>query len=101
MRVREWRKRNREFRRSEERGEGLSLRVPLAAVLRELVLQDMMAPHLSLLAGLIAEVSNLSQQDAIASELRRIMLRGHGILQDSASPAARAIEPSDPRLREA
>lgn len=86
--VREWRKVHPDYWRKYGRLAGVVIDEPLAAVLREVALQDSIDTHLALLIGLIAEVSNLALQDAIALEIRRLMLRGHGILAKSKSPEA-------------
>jgi hypothetical protein len=86
--VRAWRKNHPDYWRKYGRLSGLAIDEPLAAALRELALQDSIDTHLALLVGLIAEVSNLALQDSIAIEIRRLMLRGHGILAKSISPEA-------------
>lgn len=60
----------------------------LLAEIRRIVLQDSIDSRAALLVGLIAHVSNLALQDAIAFELRRIILRGHEILKQR--PAQRS-----------
>ncbi|HEY0945044.1 MAG TPA: hypothetical protein VGD81_07235 [Opitutaceae bacterium] len=81
--VRAWRKSHPDYWRGRGRLSGVSIGKPLADALCEVALQDSIDTHLALLVGLIAEVSNLSLQDAIAIEIRRLMLVGHGILQNS------------------
>jgi len=81
FRVREWRRANPGSGRRSDRRANFAIGAPLARALRELVLQDLMDTHLALLIGLVAERTNLAQQDAIATALCRIMLRGHAILQ--------------------
>jgi hypothetical protein len=55
----------------------------LAAVLRELALQDSI-DSFALLLGLVADRTNLPLQDSIARELRRLILVGHGLLKQTA-----------------
>jgi hypothetical protein len=88
--VRKWRIQHPDYWRRSGRLSGLAIDAPLAAALREVALQDSIDTHLALLIGLIAQVSNLALQDTIASEIRRLMLQGHGILTKSKSPGAAA-----------
>ncbi len=61
----------------------------LADVVREFALQDMIDTHFPLLIGLVSHLTQSALQDTIASELRRLMLLGHGILtQPPKTPAA-------------
>lgn len=76
LRVREWRRAHPGRGRRRDR----ALPGPLAAVLREFASQDSMDPLLALLIGLVAERTNLAQQDAMAIALRQLILRGHAIL---------------------
>jgi hypothetical protein len=87
--VREWRKSHQGYWRRRGRLADLRLTPTLAGVLRDVALQDSIDTHLALLIGLVAHVSNLALQDTIAFEVRRLMLLGHGILQESNSPDSR------------
>lgn len=78
--VREWRKKNPNYWR---RLHPLSRCPALAAVLRDLALQDSIDTHFALVIGLIAHVTNHSLQDTIAFEVRRLILLGYGILRPS------------------
>lgn len=59
------------------------MRGKLADVVREFALQDMMDTHFSLVVGVISYLTRSALQDTIASEMRRLMLLGHGILTQS------------------
>ena len=84
--MREWRKNNPDYWQRASRLTRLPLPPAFTAALRDLALQDSIDTHFSLLIGVIAHVSNLSLQDTIAFEVRRLILLGHGILR--ASPIA-------------
>lgn len=56
----------------------------LAEVARELALQDMIDGQFSLVIGLVSHLTGVALQDEIASEIRRLTVHGHGILQQSA-----------------
>lgn len=60
------------------------LRGKLAETVREFALQDMIDTQFSLLAGLVSHLTGVALQDEIASELRRLILLGHGILNQTA-----------------
>lgn len=66
------------------------MRGKLAEVIREFALQDMIDTHFSLVVGLVSYLAQSALQDTIASEMRRLMLLGHGILTQTtkASPAS-------------
>lgn len=81
--MQEWRKSHPGYWRRPGRLTGIRLDANLASVLRETALQDSIDTRLALLIGLIAHVSNLTLQDTIAFEIRRLILLGHGILQAS------------------
>lgn len=73
------------------------VRGKLADVARDFALQDMIDTHFSLVVGLVSYLTQSALQDTIASELRRLMLLGHGILtQPTNSPAP--PPPGDDRL---
>lgn len=97
--VRTWRKEYPGYWRRNGKLSGITLDKSLVAVLREFALQDSIDTHLALLVGLVAKVSNLALQDTIAFELRQIMLRGHGILQNSESSVNPAAPAAKPRAR--
>ena len=56
------------------------LRGNLADVAREFALQDMIDTHFSLVVGLVSYLAETALQDTIASEIRRLILLGHGVL---------------------
>lgn len=64
------------------------LRGKLADVAREFALQDMIDTHFSLVVGLVSYLAETALQDTIASEMRRLMLLGHGILTQTTKAAA-------------
>ena len=64
------------------------LRGQLADVAREFALQDMIDTHFSLVVGLVSYLTQSALQDTIASEIRRLMLLGHGILTQTTKAAA-------------
>ena len=98
--VGEWRQAHPGYWRRPGRLAGLAIGARLAAVLRELALQDSIDTHLALLIGLVADRSNLALQDTIAFEIRRLMLLGYGLLtHSSASDPRRAGAPA-PQRRE-
>jgi hypothetical protein len=70
------------------------MRGKLADVVREFALQDMMDTHFSLVVGLVSYLTRSALQDTIASEMRRLMLLGHGILTQSTKAA---VVPRDDR----
>jgi hypothetical protein len=82
-RVRDWRKAHPAYWQKKGRLPGLNIKKEMASILREVALQDSIDTHLALLIGLISHLSNLALQDTIAFEIRRLMLLGHGILQES------------------
>ena len=85
-RVRTWRNKHpgywrRESRVQRSRHHKFKLTKRLATALRYVALQDSIDTHLALKIGLISALSGATLQDAIAKELRRLMLRGHAILR--------------------
>ena len=65
------------------------LRGKLAEMVREFALQDMIDTQFLLLAGLVSHLTGVALQDEIASEIRRLIVRGHGLLNQTAlAPAA-------------
>jgi hypothetical protein len=63
------------------------MRGKLADVVREFALQDMIDTQFSLVVGLLSYLTRSALQDTIASEMRRLMLLGHGILTQSTKGA--------------
>ena len=63
------------------------VRGKLADVVREFALQDMIDTHFSLVVGLGSYLTKSALQDSIASEMRRLILLGHGILTQSTDAA--------------
>ena len=66
------------------------VRGKLADIVREFALQDMIDTHFSLVVGLVSYLTESALQDTIASELRRLMLLGHGILTQPTTKATSA-----------
>jgi predicted MarR family transcription regulator len=60
----------------------------LAEVVREFALQDMIDTRFSLVVGLVSHLTRTALQDEIASELRRLILLGHGILHQTTGAMA-------------
>lgn len=85
-RVRTWRQQHplywrRETRVQRSKRNGFVISKQLSAVLRSVALQDTIDTHLALKIGIISHLTGAALQDAIAKELRRLMLRGHAILR--------------------
>lgn len=97
IRTQQWRTAHPGYWRRKLRVGRYEVRGQLADVMREFALQDMIDTHFSLVVGLLSYLTRSALQDTIASELRRLMLLGHGILTQSASavPAPSAAEGSD------
>ena len=57
-------------------------------MVRDYALQDMMDTQFSLVIGLVSYLTQSALQDTIASEIRRLMLLGHGILTQTTKAAA-------------
>lgn len=86
-RVREWRQANPGYWRRKKRGAATAPAPDLAAVLRELALQDSCRalqnswpPYLAGLLGLIAWLRGSALQETIARDFREIMVDGNAIL---------------------
>ena len=60
----------------------------LAEVVREFALQDMIDTHFLLVAGLVSHLTGNALQDEIASEFRRLIVLGHGILNPPTTATA-------------
>ena len=90
-RVQEWRTTHPGYWRMRTRLGRYILRGKLAETVREFALQDMIDTRFSLLAGLVSHLTGVALQDEIASEIRRLILLGHGILNETAQA------PSSPR----
>ncbi len=87
-RMQDWRKAHPGYWRRKTQVGRYILRGELANVAREFALQDMIDTHFSLVVGLVSYLTRSALQDTIASELRRLMLRGHGILSQTTKAAA-------------
>ena len=92
LRVQDWRTINPGYWRKKTRLGRYILRGKLAEMVREFALQDMIDTHFSLVVGLVSYLTQSALQDTIASEIRRLMLLGHGILTQSTKAA---IAPPD------
>ncbi len=66
------------------------VRGKFADLIREFALHDMIDAQFSLVVGLISYLSKTALHDTIASELRRLILIGHGILSDASSSTGTA-----------
>ena len=89
VRVQDWRTINPGYWRKKTRLGRYILRGKLAAMVRDFALQDMIDTHFLLLAGLVSHLTGVALQDEIALEIRRLILLGHGILNETAqAPAA-------------
>lgn len=51
--------------------------------MREFALQDIIATDFSLVVGLVSYLAKSALQDTIASEIRRLMLLGYGVITQS------------------
>ena len=92
LRVQDWRTTNPGYWRKKAHLGRYILRGKLAETVREFALQDMIDTHFSLVVGLVSYLTQSALQDTIASEIRRLMLLGHGILTQSTKAA---IAPPD------
>ena len=89
LRVQDWRSINPGYWRKKTRLGRYILRGKLAEMVRDFALQDMIDTQFLLLAGLVSHLTGVALQDEIASEIRRLILLGHGILNETAqAPAA-------------
>lgn len=61
-------------------------------MVREFALQDMIDTHFALVVGLVSYLTQSALQDTIASEIRRFMLLGHGILTQSTKAAIAPLD---------
>lgn len=85
-RVREWRKKNpRYWRRKKINRARFSISKRLAAIMRFVALQDTIDANLALKIGIISRITGGALQDEIASEIRKLMLRGDAILRGNYS----------------
>ena len=87
IRMQHWRNNHPGYWRQKIRVGRYEVRGKLADVVREFALQDMIDTHFSLVVGLASYLARSALQDTIASEMRRLMLLGHGILTQSAKAA--------------
>ena len=81
--MQDWREAHPGYWRRKIRVGRYEVRGKLADVVREFALQDMIDVRFPLLIGAISYLTESTSQDTIASELRRLMLLGHGILTQS------------------
>ena len=88
IRVQEWRCAHPGYWRRKVRIGCYDVRGKLADVVREFALQDMIDTHFSLVVGLVSYLTQSALQDTIASEMRRLILLGHGILTQTTRAAA-------------
>jgi len=89
VRVQDWRTIHPGYWRKRTRLGRYILRGKLAEVVREFALQDMIDTQFLLLTGLVSHLTGVALQDEIASEIRRLILLGHDILNQTAqAPAA-------------
>ena len=89
LRVQDWRSINPGYWRTKTRLGRYILRGKLAETVREFALQDTIDTQFLLLAGLVSHLTGVALQDEIASEIRRLILLGPGILNETAqAPAA-------------
>jgi hypothetical protein len=91
-RMQQWRNTHPGYWRRKTRIGRYEVRGALADTVREFALQDMIDTHFSLVVGLVSYLTQSALQDTIASEIRRLMLLGHGILTQSTKAA---IAPPD------
>ena len=91
IRVQDWRNTHPGYWRRRTRLGRYLLRGKLAEMVREFALQDMIDTQFSLVAGLVSHLTGIALQDEIASEIRRLILLGHGILTQT------AVAPGPPR----
>jgi hypothetical protein len=90
-RVQDWRNTHPGYWRRRIRLGRYFLHGKLAELVWEFALQDMIDTQFSLVAGLVSHLTGIALQDEIASELRRLILLGHGILNQT------AMVPASPR----
>ena len=88
IRVQDWRTINPGYWRKKTRLGRYILRGKLAETVRDFALQDMIDTQFLLLAGLVSHLTGVALQDEIASEIRRLILLGHGILNETAPAPA-------------
>lgn len=86
--MQDWRSKHPGYWRRKLRVGRYEVRGKLADVAREFELQDMIDTHFSLVVGLVSYLTQSALQDTIASEMRRLMLLGHGILTQTTKAAA-------------
>ena len=85
-RVRTWRQDNPQYWKKKVGGKRAQetefvVTKKLRAILRDVALQDLIDTNLALKIGIISHLTGTALQDVIAKEIRRLMLRGHAILQ--------------------
>lgn len=92
LRVQDWRTVNPGYWRKKTRLGRYILRGKLAEVAREFALQDMIDTQFLLVAGLVSHLTGVALQDEIASEIRRLILLGHDILNETTQTPASSHE---------
>jgi hypothetical protein len=90
IRTQQWRSTHPGYWRRKIRVGRYEVRGKLADAVREFALQDMIDTHFSLVVGLVSYLAKTALQDTIASEMRRLMLLGHGILTQTTKASATA-----------
>lgn len=83
VRIQQWRAAHPGYWRRRVRLGRYNIQGDLAAVVRELALQDVIDAHFSLVIGLVSHLAGTALQDEIATEIRRLTLLGHGVLLQS------------------
>lgn len=78
--MQQWREKHPGYWRRKLRLGRYELRGKLADLAREFALHDVIDTHFSLVVGLVSYLAETALQDTIASELRRLILLGHGVL---------------------
>ena len=81
--MQQWRAAHPGYRHRRTKVGRYQIRGALAEVVRELASQDEIDALFSLVIGLLSHLSGAASQDEIASEIRRLILLGHGILLQS------------------
>lgn len=83
VRIQQWRAAHPGYWRRRVRVGSYNIQGNLAAVVRELALQDVIDAQFSLVIGLVSHLAGTALQDEIATEIRRLTLLGHGVLLQS------------------
>ena len=85
VRVQEWRERHPCYWRRNSDRAPFALPKAFRSVMGDLPLQDSIDPQLLLVIGVVSHLCGSALQETIASEVRRLILAGHGILQTTAA----------------